>query len=379
MILGSLLPSDFWTDQTIPILGHLFGLLEYVVIGGGLTALYAVLPSYGLSIIMLTFCIRFALFPLMSKQTRSMRKMSKLQVEIRNLQQRYKNDRERLREEQMALFKANNANPVSGCLPLLLQMPILLAMFRVFNASENDALPGAAATNFIPEGSNLFKDIIGSTLENASAAMKFFWMNLGASPAEVFSKRGEIDGISLVSMIPYLLMLAAIGVTGWWQMQQTAQRNKSQTQNQPAAAQSIQKVMPFVFLFVSWGFASAVSLYLLTSNVFSIGQQWWILRRDDEDEEIIIPKPQKLQKSPKQSISKRANTKTSARSGQSQSGQKPTGARRKDQTVSNGAMPGSERKKIPKKVPPRSKKQQTGGTSGKPKNETESSNPKSTP
>ena len=97
--------------------------------------------TWTLAIVMLTVIIRIALIPLFVKQIKSSRSMQLLQPQVRELQKKYGHDRERLGRETMKLYKDNNANPLSSCLPLLLQMPIFLALFRVLDgvARTNDA------------------------------------------------------------------------------------------------------------------------------------------------------------------------------------------------------------------------------------------------
>jgi hypothetical protein len=92
---------------------------------------YGITGSYGLAIVIVTLIIRGALWPLTQTQVRSMRRMQELQPEVQRLQAKYKNDRERLNQETMRLWRENHVNPASGCLPMLLQLPILWAIYRV--------------------------------------------------------------------------------------------------------------------------------------------------------------------------------------------------------------------------------------------------------
>ncbi|MBK7750186.1 MAG: membrane protein insertase YidC [Candidatus Obscuribacter sp.] len=89
--------------------------------------------SYGLAIILLTLAVRVAVWPLVSKSTKSMQKMQKLSPALKELQKKYKDDPQELQRKMVALYAANKANPVGGCLPMLIQLPILLALFSTFN------------------------------------------------------------------------------------------------------------------------------------------------------------------------------------------------------------------------------------------------------
>ncbi|GAG72313.1 unnamed protein product, partial [marine sediment metagenome] len=95
-----------------------------------LTVLYGFTHNYGFAIILLTILIRLILYPLMQKQMVSMREMQKIQPLMKAVQEKYKNDKERLNKELMALYKEHKVNPMSGCLPLLIQMPILILLFQ---------------------------------------------------------------------------------------------------------------------------------------------------------------------------------------------------------------------------------------------------------
>src|SRR3954452_1752054 len=92
---------------------------------------YDLWPSYGMAIVLFTLAIMLVLTPLSIKSTRSMIAMQRLQPEMKRLQQKYKNDRETLNKEMMAFYQANNINPFSSCLPLLLQMPVFIVLYRV--------------------------------------------------------------------------------------------------------------------------------------------------------------------------------------------------------------------------------------------------------
>src|SRR5919106_208967 len=115
-------------------------------IGWLLARFYDVVPNLGIAIILLTILIMFVLFPLTSKQTRSMMAMQRVQPEIKKLQAKYKNDRQKMNEEMMKFYQENKINPLAGCLPLLLQMPILISLFSVLRN----------AYKYVPKSSKLY-------------------------------------------------------------------------------------------------------------------------------------------------------------------------------------------------------------------------------
>jgi YidC/Oxa1 family membrane protein insertase len=109
------------------------GLLQGL--GAILSFFYSVIPSYGLAIILLTVLVRVALFPLTWRQTRSMQAMQRLQPKLKELQRKHKGNRQKLNEEMMKLYKEHQVNPLGGCLPLLLQLPVFIALYAVLRGT----------------------------------------------------------------------------------------------------------------------------------------------------------------------------------------------------------------------------------------------------
>lgn len=113
-----------------------FGIVAVFILGG-IQKVYALIPNYGLAIILVTFLIRFLLFPLQYKSIKSMKSMQKIQPEIAKIREKYKDDQARLQKETMDLFRRTGANPLGGCLPMVLQMPVFFAFYQVlYNAVE---------------------------------------------------------------------------------------------------------------------------------------------------------------------------------------------------------------------------------------------------
>jgi YidC/Oxa1 family membrane protein insertase len=108
-------------------------------LGSILSFFYSVIPSYGLAIILLTILVRVALFPLTYRQTRSMQAMQRLQPKLKELQRKHKGNRQKLNEEMMKLYKEHQVNPLGGCLPLLLQFPVFIALYAVLRGTIGHA------------------------------------------------------------------------------------------------------------------------------------------------------------------------------------------------------------------------------------------------
>src|SRR4051794_33390134 len=232
-------------------------------IGWVLAFFYSIIPNSGVAIILLTVAVRLVLFPLTAKQAKSMIAMQRVQPEIKKLQAKYKNDRQKLNEEMMKFYKENQINPLGGCLPLLLQMPVFIALFQTLRDIPK----------FIPHPparfSQMYVDICGKGVEPSKCKpnMHFAGMNLTTSASKAAS-----SGFSVVW--PYLVLVAIVVVTGFIQQRQTM---RNQTQANPQMA-IISKVFPVVFAFISWGLPSGVGLYFATSNLWQIGQQEVVYR-----------------------------------------------------------------------------------------------------
>ena len=124
----------------------------YNALGAVLAFFYAIIPNEGVAIILLTITVMLLLFPLTAKSSRSMLAMQRLQPEIKKLQAKHKGDRQKLNEEMMKLYQENKVNPLGGCLPLVVQFPVFIALFHVLRST--------AAT--VPTGSSLYKAIIAA-------------------------------------------------------------------------------------------------------------------------------------------------------------------------------------------------------------------------
>ncbi len=200
------------------LLNPIKNVLEYVVI-----FLYEnITTNYGLVIILLTLIVRVILTPLTISQTRSMAKMQKLQPQLKEMQKKYKEDKQKLQQETMEFYKKNKVNPLAGCLPLILQMPVFFALFQVLREPSQKVL-----------------DIVGDNFN-------FLWMNLN-----------ERD--------PYYILVIVMVATMFLSTKMTT-TDPSQTK--------IMYIMPVVFGFISWQFPAGILVYWVTTNIWSIGQQW---------------------------------------------------------------------------------------------------------
>jgi YidC/Oxa1 family membrane protein insertase len=249
--------------MTLNILEPLYDLVSWVIVTlhSGLTAL-GLDPdsglSWGLSITGLVIIIRIALIPLFVKQIKSMRNMQVLQPRIRELQKKYKNDKERQSQELMKLYKETGTNPLSSCLPILAQAPFFFALFKVLD----EVAKGKAIGQMTP-----------ALVESASAAKIF------GAPISAKFVGAENLTVQIVTVVMILLMSASQFIT----QRQLMIKNlpKDAAENNPFLQQ--QKVMLYLFplLFAVFGinFPVGVLLYWLVSNTWSMGQQLYVIRR----------------------------------------------------------------------------------------------------
>ena len=221
---------------------------------------------------MLTVVIRIALIPLFVKQIKSSRSMQLLQPQVRELQKKYGHDREKLGAETMKLYKDNNANPLSSCLPLLLQMPIFLALFRVLDGvARIDPATGEpiARGYWLEQNPELVESLNQATI-------------FGARISDTFLKVPFTDGITSVHVVTVVLIIAMTVTLFITQLQLMRKNMPPEALTGPFAQQ--QKIMLYVFpmIFAIGGinFPVGVLIYWFTSNLWTMGQQFYVIRRN---------------------------------------------------------------------------------------------------
>jgi YidC/Oxa1 family membrane protein insertase len=193
--------------------------------------------NYGIDIIILTILIKIIFYPLTVKSSTSMKKMQKLQPIIVKLKEKYKDDKAKLNQEMMGIYKREGVNPMGGCLPMVIQIPVFFALYK--------ALSGAIELRH---------------------AHFLWWMNDLSAPEDLFTF--HVAGYALPIRILPLIM----GVT------QVIQQKMTPTTADPMQ-EKIMLLMPIVFTFLFWSFPSGLVLYWLINNVISIAQQYYINKK----------------------------------------------------------------------------------------------------
>lgn len=257
-------------------------------IGEVLAYLYRVIPNYGVDIIVLTLLIRVILLPLGIKQIRSMQAMQAVQPELKKIQAKYKGrkdaaSRSKMNEETMKLYKGHGVNPLSGCLPVLLQFPVLITLFAVLQFPKGMThIPHSNANPIVgsPQDSRLYVDIVHQRT-------KFLGMNLLCSAREAGSAV-KVDPKALsvpdapkdldcgkggLVRLPYYLFLALMIASTYYQQRQMQRASPAQTSQQ----QMLTRIMPVFFGFIGFSFPAGLVLYWTTTNLVQIAQQHFML------------------------------------------------------------------------------------------------------
>jgi YidC/Oxa1 family membrane protein insertase len=228
----------------------------YFALGTMLAWFYSIAHSYGLAIVMLTVVVRLATFPLTAKQTRSQQELQRLQPELKRIQAKYKNDRQKLNEEMMKFYKENHVNPFGGCLPVLVQFPVLIVLYRLI-LGLIDTPP-----KHVPRTSAMY-----SALVESGGEMVSFGVDLAKKASEVSG--GE--------QVPFLILIFLVMATGYYQQRQMTARLPKESRNSQMAM--IGKVFPLMMGVFSWSIPAGVVVYFLASNVWQIGQQAFMFRK----------------------------------------------------------------------------------------------------
>jgi YidC/Oxa1 family membrane protein insertase len=205
-----------------------------------LTATHGIIPNYGIAIIVITIIVRLLMYPVMQKQMKSMKKMSSMQPRMKELQEKFADDKSKQSEEMMKLYRESGFNPLTGCLPMFLQLPVFIGLYY--------ALQGAIQLRQEPF---------------------FGWITDLSAPETLF----VVPGLDLPIRLLPLLMGASM----------VLQTRMTPTTMDPAQARMMNTVMPVMFTVLFYGFASGLVLYWLVSNLLGIGQQVLTNRSKDDD------------------------------------------------------------------------------------------------
>jgi YidC/Oxa1 family membrane protein insertase len=235
----------------ISFIVNIFNEVLYQPLFNGLVFLYNVIPphDFGVDIILLTIIIRLALFPLNQKAIKSQKALGDLQPQIKEIQAKHPTDKVKQSQALMELYKSNNINPASGCLPILIQLPILIALYQVF------------WNGLKPESLNLLYSFI-----SRPEAIDPMFLGL----------------ISLAAANKIMAILA--GVLTFWQskMMSATQAPSSGKGSDFSAIMNKQMVyfMPLFTIFIAWNLPAGLTLYWIITTLFGIGQQYYVIKKN---------------------------------------------------------------------------------------------------
>ncbi len=272
---------DTLIDVSLGSVARLLGVFYELPLVGG---------SFGVAIILLTLTVMVLLMPLTLKATKSTIKMTQLQPKLREIQKKYKDDKQEQQAAMMAMYQEEGVNPVGGCLPMLAQLPVFLVLFNVlrglarrvsdkpFYAVGDHAreLTGRAAEvdprsfdpQYLSQDSAMYVD-----LTDGRTSMDF-------GPFDLADSSWDVVQADFVTSIPYLVLIAFVVGTSYYQQRQiSARRNPNETLTpQQQTQQQLLKVLPLMSGAWSFVFPAGLVLYWATSNLFRIGQQAYITR-----------------------------------------------------------------------------------------------------
>lgn len=314
-------------------------MFEYLItrpMGFLIRMIYDIVQNYGLSIIFFTIIIKLILMPLTIHSQKAMRKQQKLQPYLMELQEKYANDKERLQQATMKLYKDNNVSMTGGCLPMLIQFPILIGLYRViqkpltyllnidFSLEENIShitdLVSRMVTEF-PDVIGKLKDYTTDQLINMSQIQLSTWSQMLNGAQDKWAINFDFLGLDL-SVVPYkgveyllagmfthvdrilLILIPAIAIlTTWLSMKQSQAMTKTpENANNPAAqmSKSMNLMMPIMTGFFAFTLPSGLGLYWIISNVMQIVQQAvlnnYFKQREDD---FVVKTPEKNRKNGK--------------------------------------------------------------------------------
>ena len=186
--------------------------------------------------------------------------MQDIQPELKKLQKQHKDNKEQLNKEIAELYKTKGINPLGCVLPLIIQMPVWFALFRVLREP----------LLFIPKEASLFTQL------GDHSSVLFFTMDLQIPASEIST---------WIDRIPYLVLILFVILTALYQQSQLTKKSGNSNNPQAQQMQMIGKIMPLFFGFISWTLPSGLVVYFLTGNVFRIGQQALIVKIEENQQE----------------------------------------------------------------------------------------------
>lgn len=222
--------------------------------------------AWGLSIVSLVILIRICLIPLFVKQIKATRAMQTLQPEMKKIQERYKNDKQRQSEEMMKLYKETGTNPLSSCLPILAQSPFFFALYHVLNSIANNDTVG----------------VINQSLLQSAQKAHIFGAPLAAKFTDSSADVAALDASLTTVRIVTAVMIVLMSLSQFYTQRQLMTKNVDTTVKTPFMQQQkmLMYVFPIIFAVFGINFPVGVLVYWLTTNVWTMGQQMYVIHNN---------------------------------------------------------------------------------------------------
>ncbi|MFJ9636915.1 membrane protein insertase YidC [Streptomyces sp. NPDC101178] len=222
--------------------------------------------AWGLSIVSLVVLIRICLIPLFVKQIKSTRNMQVLQPKMKAIQERYKNDKQRQSEEMMKLYKETGTNPLSSCLPILAQSPFFFALYHVLSSIASGKKIGA----------------INQDLLDSARQAHIFGAPLAAKFTDSVEKLQSLDATLLDVRVVTAVMIVLMSASQFFTQRQLMTKNVDLTVKTPYMQQQkmLMYIFPVIFAVMGVNFPVGVLVYWLTTNVWTMGQQMYVINQN---------------------------------------------------------------------------------------------------
>ncbi|WP_128377526.1 membrane protein insertase YidC [Streptomyces cavernae] len=222
--------------------------------------------AWGLSIVSLVILIRICLIPLFVKQIKATRAMQTLQPEMKKIQERYKNDKQRQSEEMMKLYKETGTNPLSSCLPILAQSPFFFALYHVLNSIASNDTVG----------------VINERLLESAQKAHIFGAPLAAKFTDSAEKVAQLDASVTDVRIVTAVMIILMSASQFYTQRQLMTKNVDTTVKTPFMQQQkmLMYIFPIMFAVFGINFPVGVLVYWLTTNVWTMGQQMYVIHNN---------------------------------------------------------------------------------------------------
>ena len=229
-------------------IGSLFNTILSQPLLNILIIFYIYIPGHdlGIAVILLTLLIKLILFPVSIKSVRSQKALNKIQPKMKEIQDKYKNDKPKQSQAMMELYKTEKINPLSGCLPLLLQLPILIALYKVFLDGLNLEVLQTSLYSFVAQPEMINTMFLG-ILDLAK---------------------------------PNLILALLTGVLQFFQSKLSLPKTKEKTGMAAMMQTQMIYFFPIITVFIVWRLGAIIGLYWLTSILFSIGEHYLIKRHE---------------------------------------------------------------------------------------------------